>query len=221
MRERGGGYCCSVGDAAHLARSQDPTNEHFIPYEDQDRRYSVHEPIDYYRKCMWRQRNRGLWTADQNINRNDARGTRQNPNGDRHGLECPEERDYYPYWHPTPWRDIAVITTDIERCPYYQAASENVLERGECIPGTPGADSTLNGQGQWYNNEAACVKNGNTWQATRWGNTKFATEPRVAPVCIPGGYSRINHHGNAWGVNATLVEPGPEDRLDKAAIPNR
>jgi len=46
-------------------------------------------------------RNKGLWTASQNLQGNAQKYTRQNPGGTRRGLECPEERDYYPYWAPT------------------------------------------------------------------------------------------------------------------------
>lgn len=41
----------------------------------------------------------------QDLNRRDtARHTRQDRNGQRHGYECNEEKDYYPYWGPSPWK---------------------------------------------------------------------------------------------------------------------
>lgn len=82
--------------------------------------FGQHESPIWYQECRNRDRNKGLFTADQNLNnRNQARSTRQNPNGGRSGTECPEERDYYPYWYPSPWRDIAVLTSNISRCEYY------------------------------------------------------------------------------------------------------
>jgi hypothetical protein len=86
----------------------------------------MHESIEYYRQCMSRERNRGLFTADQNVvNNQGAQATRQNPNGGASGLECQEERDYYPYWHPSPWRDIAILTDRGDLCPYYKMHSNH------------------------------------------------------------------------------------------------
>lgn len=55
----------------------------------------------------------GLFTADQTLtNKDKAIYTRQNAAGTRRGLEVPEERDYYPYWGPTPWKDIAIMVSN-------------------------------------------------------------------------------------------------------------
>jgi len=97
----------------------------------------MHEPVEYYRECISRERNRGLFTADQNVvNNQGAQATRQNPNGGSSGLECQEERDYYPYWHPSPWKDIAVLTDRIDLCKYY---NENL----ECIKNPKSRDNHL------------------------------------------------------------------------------
>lgn len=100
-------------DANDAATETIPDNEDVaIPDTKEDRRFGMHESFDHYDRCQHTERNKGLYTADQNMRRNDQRGTRQNPNGNRNGLECPEERDYYPWWHPSPWIDVAVLTNE-------------------------------------------------------------------------------------------------------------
>ena len=72
----------------------------------------------------------GLFTADQKLKGVSSIYTRQNPNGGQSGYECPEERDYYPYWHPTDWIDIAVLAHNQSICRYYQKESFNVKTKG-------------------------------------------------------------------------------------------
>lgn len=72
----------------------------------------LHEPANYYQSYYTRKRNSGLYTDDQKLTADRAIYTRQNPGGTRRGLEVPEERDYFPYWGPTPWKDIAIMVSD-------------------------------------------------------------------------------------------------------------
>ena len=45
----------------------------------------LHEPTSFYKACEARERNKGLYVSDQNLNGDDATKTRQNPNGERKG----------------------------------------------------------------------------------------------------------------------------------------
>merc|ERR1719262_270350 len=99
---------------------------------DTDVRFGRHESFDHYHMCTKTERNKGLLTINQNLQGESAKYTRQNNQGTRHAYECPEERDYYPYWRPSPWVDALIITADEQRCAEYQAESQNVKARGEC-----------------------------------------------------------------------------------------
>lgn len=141
-------------------------------------KYGMHEPYEFYDKCSTRIRNRGLFVADQGLQSTDtAMRTRQENNQNNpHGFECEEERDYYPYWHPSPWRDIAVLTSNTGRCAYFKKHSQNVEGKFEC-------------SNYQYNNADDCATNGGAWSYTApWG-----IDP---PECIGNAYSRDNHLGN-------------------------
>ena len=87
--------------------------------------YGYHESYESYQKCKLRPRNRNLYTADQVLRGLSSIYTRQNPNGQRYGFECPEERDYYPYWNISEWNDIGIMTSNISMCDYYKNHSTN------------------------------------------------------------------------------------------------
>ena len=118
-------------------------------------RYGRHENYHYYQRCESRSRNKGLFTANQRLRGNSAIYTRQNPNGNRYGFECPEERDYYPYWCNTPWVDIAVLTTNTDRCDYYLNNTKCNSNRYECFDSNDDRlsdieyDQCINREGIW------------------------------------------------------------------------
>eukprot|EP00697_Spironema_sp_BW2_P016099 gnl/Spiro4/7201_TR3753_c0_g1_i1.p1 gnl/Spiro4/7201_TR3753_c0_g1~~gnl/Spiro4/7201_TR3753_c0_g1_i1.p1 ORF type:complete len:712 (+),score=168.93 gnl/Spiro4/7201_TR3753_c0_g1_i1:30-2138(+) len=157
---------------------------------DNNLNYGLHENFAYYDDCRTRASNGGLFRADQLPGPHDARSTRQNNNGNRYGFECPEERDYYPYWHPTPWKDIAVLTYNQSRCSYYQAQSQNVVGKGYCL--YTGTDAKPY---PWPNTPQLCAAKGYTWTTS----SSFGLPP---PDCVVSDsmWSRVNHLGN--GVNA-------------------
>jgi len=137
-------YMCSesLRDGTITASSPYPRQSNL---DERYERYGQHEDYQYYQGCVNRQRNKGLYTADQNLEKEDARSTRQNPSGSRRGHECPEERDYYPYWHPTPWKDIAILTNhpDDSQCAMYKSLSQNVNSRFKCVPSDEGSKKKM------------------------------------------------------------------------------
>lgn len=175
---------------------------------DTDVRFGRHESFDYYQNCKYRQRNKGLFTSSQQLKGDRAIYTRQNPNGARRGYECPEERDYYPYWHPTPWKDLAIFTNQESRCDAYKAASQNVATRSYC-------KVQIASFRRWHDNlknnqnenlipleMAACQAlnyedaNSNSTER-KYGQWITAKSHGIdPPECFGNVKSRDNHHGN-------------------------
>lgn len=171
-----------------------------------DIRYGMNENFDYYLNCKLRQRQQNLFTADQNLNGETAKYTRQNPQGTRRAYECPEERDYYPYWGPSPWMDVAVLTNDPERCEYYQTESQNVKSRWACELPFSYLQENINANRNRPvipNNQADCeaveIENAAGGNVTKGIWKEFSSFNISAPECRENHWSRDNHLGN--GVN--------------------
>jgi hypothetical protein len=218
-------YMCGDSNADPMVLIRDGTTTNEIPDAptgpttrntdaNNDLTYGMHESYQYYQDCKTRSRNMGLWISDReqqgglNANEPSAVYTRQNQDGanDRHGYECPEERDYYPYWAPSPWRDIAILTADDSWCSFYQSNSENVSPRGKCV------DSNGNTLAPW--NPQDCSTASGTWQVEPSLANQYS-----APDCIVAPWSRDNHLGNTLGgytmsYNWTLPSASQEPCID-------
>jgi len=163
-------------------------NECYLQECDNDLEYGRHESQLHYEKCNSRERNKGLFTADQNLKGDSAIYTRQDNNGNRYGYECPEERDYYPYWHPSPWKDIAILTDRPSRCAFYQAESQNVKDKGVCMNTITGEEIITIGNPELCTAEL----NNGTW-------VEVGAHNIPAPECLMGPWTRDNHLGNTFG----------------------
>jgi len=157
--------------------------------------YGLHESYQNYLNCETLNRNMGLFIADRATqggldgSRPTAIYSRQNNNGDQYGFECQEERDYYPWWHPSPWVDVAILASNTQYCQFYQANSQNVMQKGYCQPKSGAVTDPTQPSMTADNSPSACQVNGNTWtNAPAWGISP--------PDCIASPFSRENHLGN-------------------------
>lgn len=158
-----------------------------------------HESEEWYYLCEQRSQQYGLFHADQDLQGDSQKYTRQNPAGTRRGLECPEERDYYPWWNPSPWHDIAIITPSMERCQNHMAPhSQNVMDKCTCArPGVTANDDQptdyLPDQDYIENNlnETLCDQNGGSWECFSWNGQE--------PECVDSYWTKVNYLGNADG----------------------
>jgi len=153
-----------------------------------------HESEEFYYFAKKRERNKGLFTADQNLKGNTQINTRQNPNGNRRGLEVPEERDYYPWWFPSPWKAMAWIGNDVEYC-------KEVIEPGvaadkySCVNkngNQPELDELPTDDQIAAVTKEKCEEADGIWHASKANNVGKLD-------CVEAEWSQVNNHGNVDG----------------------
>mmetsp|Transcript_8731 Transcript_8731/g.16986 ORF Transcript_8731/g.16986 Transcript_8731/m.16986 type:complete len:796 (-) Transcript_8731:539-2926(-) len=200
-----GGKTAAVRNAFYDAPTVDTSVTRDPGETDYGREFGMHENNLWYEKCAYTERNKGLYTADQKLKGNDARFTRQNPNGGRRGLECPEERDYYPYWRPNPWKDLAVLVSNISFCDYFTTNSNNVQTLGECLcPWLTGTVDNVNSAASGNKcpiDRVACADAGYQWREVD------PPDYLSAPECLYHDFGRDNHLGNSLEADPLTGQP--------------
>merc|ERR1719167_642259 len=154
-----------------------------------------HESEEYYVFAKNRERNKGLFTADQKLQGNDQTKTRQNPGGTRRGLEVPEERDYFPYWQPSIWRPVAIMHNDLAECQTQMAAKSAANEaKSACVPTAAQINGALNNN---QLNDLVSQKTQADCEAAQgtWFTDKFDM-PAGYPFCVKAAWSQVNNLGN-------------------------
>lgn len=211
-------YMCQDSDYNGVDKIRDGVQTNSNNEDQADPKNGQHESLAYYKQCKSRPRNKGLFTADQKLRGDTAIYTRQNPNGGRSGYECPEERDYWPYWAPNPWNDIVLITSD--SCQSAKQSS-NIKPRNVCAKFNQDGSRAIaesspltkaecvEQMGEWVSvwnyheklpqhvNQKACEQNGGEW-GLPWDFEKKKSEclkSAKAPECVAAQQTRENHLG--------------------------
>ena len=149
----------------------------------------MHENYSHYLNCLSRQRNKGLFTANQKLKGDSAIYTRQDRQGTRYGYECPEERDYFPYWSHSPWKTVAVLT-DYQDCQHLKLMVESY--GGYCT-----ADKTVLDMLKKFDHKLPLTKKACEIGFANLPPLQWISESKSADFfCGKPVSSRDNHHGN-------------------------
>lgn len=189
------GQRVQLKNGLNTGTSQDPNNiaqvdNTYRTNSNNDR--GIHESEEYYAYAKARDRNQGLFTADQKLQGNSQIYTRQNPGGTRRGLEVPEERDYFPWWNPSIWRPLLIWHNNVTECEIEMAQKSQAVEtKYQCIP-TKAQFKAENANDLAtivsQTTEAGCVAENAVWKAHKYD--------MAAPLCVQAGWSQVNNLGN-------------------------
>jgi len=171
--------------------SQDPGNINNVQNTfttNRNNNRGVMESEEFYAFAKARDRNQGLFTADQKLQGNSQIYTRQNPGGTRRGLEVPEERDYFPWWYPSIWRPLFIWHNNVTECDIEMASKSQAVEtKWQCIPAQNfqqnNVQDTVNSKTQ-----TECEANNGVWKGHKFNMPK--------PACIQADWSQVNNLGN-------------------------